>query len=408
MKNMVSVEGKQHMKNGGDGEERKVVADVDRDSRSNDRLQGQKTMEDSETRAKNNDHLQDRKIPNTGKHITENNNHLQNRKTMAASERHTRHDDQLSYRKIVIAGGTGFLGQGLIDHFGGDNDIIVLTRHPRQNHGRTRYVYWDGESLHGWESALENADLLINLAGKSVNCRYTERNKQAILDSRIRTTALLGTAVGMLVNPPKVWINAGSATIYRHAQDHPMDEFIGEIADDFSVQVCKQWEQTFEDITLPHTRKLILRIAVTLGPQGGVMPPFLNLLKFGLGGQQGDGRQQFSWVHITDLCRMIAWLYHQPRLDGVFNCSAPHPVDNKTFMQTLRKAGGHRFGLPAPTWLLKLGARLIGTETELLLKSRWVLPTRITMAGFTFQYPYLQPAFEDILRQLPRRQYHLF
>src|SRR5690606_21338813 len=161
-------------------------------------------------------------------------------------------------------------------------------------------------------------------------------------------------------------------------------------------------------ITLPHTRKIILRIAVTLGARGGVMAPYLNLVKYGLGGHQGNGRQMFSWVHVTDLCRMIAWLYEQPQLEGTFNCSAPHPVSNRTFMRTLRKVSGHVFGLPAPAWLLALGAGMIGTETELLLKSRWVLPTRITQAGFTFRYAHLQEAFADILEPLPRRRYHLY
>lgn len=311
-------------------------------------------------------------------------------------------------KKIIIAGGTGFIGQGLADHFGGQNDLVILTRHPRENRGRVRYIYWNGKTLHGWETHLENADLLINLAGKSVNCRYTEKNKQEIFDSRTNATALLGEAVSRLVNPPKLWINAASATIYRHAEDRPMDEFTGEIADDFSVQVCKRWEQTFNTISLPHTRKVILRIAITLGPQGGVMQPFLNLVKYGLGGRQGNGRQMFSWVHITDLCRMIAWLYAHPDQEGTFNCSAPHPVRNQAFMRQLRKASGNTIGLPAPAWLLAMGARLIGTETELLLKSRWVLPTRITRAGFSFRYPHLQGAVENILQQLPRKRYHLF
>lgn len=311
-------------------------------------------------------------------------------------------------KKIVIAGGTGFIGQGLIDHFGKENDIVILTRHPKANTGRIHYVYWNAEKLHGWETQLENADLLINLAGKSVNCRYNERNKKKIFDSRTNATALLGLAVSTLANPPKLWINAASATIYRHAEDRPMDEFTGEMENDFSVQVCKRWEQAFNEITLPGTRKVILRIAITLGARGGVMAPYLNLVKYGLGGRQGHGRQMFSWVHITDLCRMVAWLYERPHLEGTFNCSSPHPVRNDDFMLTLRRVSGHLVGLPAPSWMLAIGACLIGTETELLLKSRWVLPTRISRAGFRFQYPHLREAFEQILQQLPRRQYHLF
>lgn len=312
-------------------------------------------------------------------------------------------------KKIVIAGGTGFIGNSLIEYFGRDNNIVILSRQKRPASGSITYVPWDGKSLQGWEQALENADLLVNLTGKSVNCRYTARNKQEIFDSRTNATKVLGEAIRTLTHPPKVWINAASATIYRHAEDRPMDEFTGETANDFSVQVCKLWEKTFNDIQLPATRKIVLRIAVTLGWQpGGVMHPYLNLVKFGLGGHQGNGRQMFSWVHVTDVCRMIAWLFEQPTLEGTFNCSAPHPVPNKVFMQTLRKVSGHQVGIPAPAPLLAVGAAIIGTETELLLKSRWVLPTRITQAGFTFEYGHLADAFKDILAHLPRKQYHLW
>lgn len=315
----------------------------------------------------------------------------------------------MKHKRIVIAAGTGFIGRSLADYFGSDNDIIILTRSPRPAVGRISYVPWDGKNPGAWGEALEKADLLINLTGKSVNCRYTPANKQAILDSRLQATAVLGAAIRTLQHPPKVWINAGSATIYRHATDRAMDEFNGEMANDFSVQVCKQWEQTFNDITLPHTRKIILRIGVTIGWQaGGVMQPYLNLVKFGLGGHQGSGKQMFTWIHITDVCRMMAWLYENEALSGTFNCTAPTPVTNKVFMQSLREASGRHFGLPAPVLLLKLGAFMIGTETELLLKSRWVIPSRALQAGFQFNFPALKPAFRDILAHLPRHAYQLF
>lgn len=311
-------------------------------------------------------------------------------------------------KTIIIAGGTGFIGEGLIDHFSANNRLIILSRQPKADRPNVTYKYWDGRSLGEWAGALDGADLLINLTGKSVNCRYTEANKAAIFASRTDSTAILGEAVKKAKNPPALWINSASATIYRHAEDRPMDEFTGEIENDFSVQVCKKWEKTFNDITLPHTRKVALRIAVTLGKQGGVMTPYLNLVKFGLGGHQGNGRQMFSWVHIEDVTGMMEWLYEHPECSGTYNCSAPNPVTNKTFMQTLRKAAGNAFGLAASAWMLKIGAALIGTETELLLKSRWVLPTRITQAGFTFKYPHLQGAFENIVHALPRQRYHLF
>lgn len=321
-------------------------------------------------------------------------------------------------KKIIIAGGTGFIGKGLINYFGNENTIVILTRNPQIEHkdvvnnaskpsnSPVTYVHWDAKSLGAWTRHLEHADLLINLTGKSVNCRYTPENKQAIFDSRIHATEILATAIQSLRHPPKVWINAGSATIYRHAEDHPMDEFNGEIADDFSVQVCKKWEAAFNNANVPGVRKALLRIAITLGPQGGVMFPFLNLVKLGLGGHQGPGSQHFSWVHLTDLARMMEWICETPTLSGTFNCSAPHPTTNREFMRTMRKVTRHIIGLPTPAWLLKIGACLIGTEPELLLKSRWVLPTRAMQAGFTFQYPYLEPAIENIIHTLPGRRYH--
>ncbi|WP_343701150.1 TIGR01777 family oxidoreductase [Chitinophaga sp.] len=310
-------------------------------------------------------------------------------------------------KKIVIAGGSGFIGAGLIEYFGPENSIVVLSRAKARRSGTVSYVQWDGKSPGPWVQELEGADLLVNLAGKSVNCRYNEANKAAIFDSRRQSTAILGEAVKSLQKPPALWINAASATIYRHAEDRPMDEFTGEFHDDFSVQVCRLWEKTFNDLTLPHTRKAVLRIAITLGKQG-VMEPYLNLVKFGLGGYQGNGRQMYSWVHITDVARMMEWLFEHPECSGTYNCAAPGPVTNREFMATLRKAAGHLFGLPAPAWMLKIGAALIGTETELLLKSRWVLPTRITQAGFSFRYPQLEGAMAQIIGSLPRRRYHLF
>jgi uncharacterized protein (TIGR01777 family) len=270
------------------------------------------------------------------------------------------------------------------------------------------YLQWDGRTTGAWVQALEGADLLVNLAGKSVNCRYNEANKAAIFASREESTMVLGEALKSLQRPPSLWINAGSATIYRHAEDRPMDELTGEFHNDFSVQVCKRWEQAFNGITLPHTRKVFLRIAITLGKQGGVMAPYINLVKFGLGGHQGSGRQMFSWVHIDDVAGMMEWLMEHPECSGTYNCAAPNPVPNKEFMATLRQCAGQPFGLPAGNLMLRLGAALIGTETELLLKSRWVLPTRITQASFAFQYPQLKGAMEQIISKLPRTRYRLF
>ncbi|HVV05894.1 MAG TPA: TIGR01777 family oxidoreductase [Puia sp.] len=332
----------------------------------------------------------------------------------------------MNNKKIVIAGGTGFIGQALAAFFGRNNDIVILGRHlpddafpyPTNRTGkklltstdgyRIRYLRWDGLRVEkSWAQAIDGCDLVINLAGKSVNCRYTPKNKQAIFDSRTDSTRALGLAIRDAVTPPKVWINAASATIYRHAEDHPQDEYTGEFEDDFSVQVCKRWEETFEQQRAPFTRKITLRIAITLG-NGGVFIPYLHLLKFGLSGRQGNGRQMYSWVHIDDLCRAIKWIYERNRLEGVYNVCSPHPLNNKEFMRTLRKASGHHIGLPAFTWMLKLGAWLIGTETELILKSRWVLPTKLQDAGFIFRYTDAEDAIRSVLEKIPRKKYHLF
>jgi len=335
----------------------------------------------------------------------------------------------MNNKKIVIAGGTGFIGQALAAFFGRNNEVVILGRHvPGDAAGASpsltnragkklltsadgyhiQYLRWDGLRVEkSWAQAIDGCDLVINLAGKSVNCRYTPKNKQAIFDSRTDSTRAIGLAVRDAVTPPKVWINAASATIYRHAEDHPQDEYMGEFEDDFSVQVCKRWEETFEQQRAPFTRKITLRIAITLG-NGGVFRPYLRLLKFGLGGRQGNGRQMYSWVHIDDLCRAINWIYERNRLEGVYNVCSPHPVSNRDFMHMLRKASGHRIGLPAFTWMLKLGAWLIGTETELILKSRWVLPTKLQDAGFIFRYTEAEDAIRSVLEKIPRRKYHLF
>jgi uncharacterized protein (TIGR01777 family) len=324
-------------------------------------------------------------------------------------------------KKIVIAGGTGFIGQEMIKYFGRDNKVIVLTRQvPDAQNNRNRYnslkvsdlqncsfVKWDGQTVGEWYKELEHADILINLAGKSVNCRYTKKNKQEIFDSRVHSVKAIGSAIRKCTQPPILWINASSATIYRHATDVPQDEYTGELHNDFSVQVCKLWEKTFFEQSTPHSRKVALRMAITLGP-GGVLIPYFNLLKFGLGGKQGNGRQMYSWVHVKDTCRMIEWIASHPEMEGIYNCASPLPVQNQQFMKTLRKITGYKIGLPAQAWMLKLGARLIGTETELILKSRWVIPTRVLETGFEFQFPGLEDAMKDIISNVPRKQYHLF
>ncbi|CAM4520741.1 MAG: TIGR01777 family oxidoreductase [Paenibacillus macerans] len=290
--------------------------------------------------------------------------------------------------KVVLAGGTGFVGRAFERRFREMGyEIGMISR-------QASHISWDDRT--GMTQALEGADLLVNLAGRSVNCRYTLENRRLILESRTETTRLLGECVLACRRPPALWINSSTATIYRHAEDRPMTEEGGEIGAGFSVDVAKAWEQAFFAFDLPATRQIALRIAIVLD-DGGVMGPMRNLVRFGLGGPQGSGRQQFSWIHMEDLFRIVMFLQQHPKLDGVFNASAPHPVTNRELMAGLRRAMGIPIGLPAPRWMLELGARLIRTETELVLKSRWVLPERLLQAGYTFKYDTLDAALKEIL-----------
>ncbi|MGG4103012.1 TIGR01777 family oxidoreductase [Paenibacillus lautus] len=295
-------------------------------------------------------------------------------------------------KKIVLAGGTGFIGTYLTKKFTNEQQTQVLMISRRKGH-----IAWnDQEAI---VAALEGADMLINLAGKSVNCRYDEKNKELIIKSRVDTTNILGSAIEACHTPPRTWFNSSTATIYRHAEDKPMTEEQGEIGSGFSVEVAKEWERAFFSFSLPQTRQIALRIAIVLGPGGGVMTPYVNLVKYGLGGVQGTGKQKFSWIHVEDLYRMILFLQERAELSGVFNCASPYPVTNKELMEQLRLSLNRRLGLPSPKWLLELGARLIQTETELVLKSRWVIPDRLCKAGFHFTYDTLNKALADILKR---------
>ena len=316
-------------------------------------------------------------------------------------------------KTIILAGGAGFIGQALAARWGRDNKVVILSRqlahNPNNTYGRRplqakdgysiSYRRWDGRQVADWAGELEGCDLVVNLAGRSVNCRYTARNKQEIFDSRTDATQAIGEAIRQAVVPPRLWVNIASATIYRHAEDHSQDEYTGEIGEGFSVEVCKRWEQCFFSQRTPFTRKIALRTAITLG-DGGVMEPYLRLVRFGLGGRQGSGRQRFSWVHVEDIARAIEWLFERPELEGVYNMSAPGAVTNACFMETLRRQTHTHIGLPAPAWLLQLGAWVAGTETELLLKSRWVAPAKLLEAGFRFRYERLDTALQDILASL--------
>jgi uncharacterized protein (TIGR01777 family) len=269
-----------------------------------------------------------------------------------------------------------------------------------------RVVAWDGETLGEWTAEIENANVVINLAGQSVNCRYTAENRRVIIDSRMNSTRVVGQAIAQADNPPRVWLQASTATLYAHRYDAPNDEATGIIGGSepnapdtwrFSVDVVKKWERELNAAATPNTRKVLMRSAIVMTPNvGGPFDVLLRLVRFGLGGAAGDGRQYVSWIHDQDFVRAADWLMQHDELDGPVNLATPNPLPNAEFMQTLRKAWGMPFGLPATEWMLGLGAWALRSETELILKSRRVVPTRLLDASFTFQFPTWTEAANDL------------
>lgn len=300
-------------------------------------------------------------------------------------------------KKIVIAGGTGFLGKVLINHFKDKaSQIIVLTRSEIKKKGNVEYIQWDARSLSDWKSQLENADVLINLTGKSVDCRYTKKNRELIYNSRIESTNILNEAVSQCQHPPKLWLNSSTATIYRNSTDKQMDEFTGEIGNDFSMNIAKAWEREFFNVKIQETRKVALRTSIVLGKNGGAFKPLKSIVKIGFGGKQGNGNQFVSWIHEEDFARALEFIINNDKIGSIVNVVSPLPVRNKQFMTSLRKALNVPIGIPVNKTLLEIGSKIIQTETELVLKSRNVIPKRLTDCGFTFKYQTLEMAFSKI------------
>ena len=307
--------------------------------------------------------------------------------------------------KVVIPGGSGQVGSVIARAMQADgHEVVVLSRRPEPQPWRV--VAWDGAVPGPWWMEVDGCDVVINLAGRSVNCRYTAANRQAILDSRVASTRAVGAAIAAAASPPRVWLQASTATIYSHRFDAANDETTGLIGGlepgapspwRFSIDVARAWEQAFAESETPRTRKVVMRSAMTMSPDaGGVFATLLGLVRIGLGGTAGDGRQFVSWIHHEDFVRAVRWLIEHDRLDGVFNVSAPHPLPNAQFMRVLREAWGTRLGLPASRWMLEAGAVFLRTETELILKSRRVVPGRLLAEGFDFRYPEWHGAAADL------------
>lgn len=302
--------------------------------------------------------------------------------------------------KIIIAGGTGFLGSVLIDHFKSKvKSIMVLSRTPKKNTGNTTYIQWDGKTMGNWVHHLENADALINLTGKSVDCRYHDKNKEAILSSRIDSTNILGQGLKTCKNPPKIWINSSTATIYEDSRNQEMDEENGVIGTGFSVHVAKAWEREFFSFSNPEIRQIALRTSIVLGKRGGAFVPITKLTKIGFGGKQGDGQQKVSWIHEKDFARSVEYIIKNENITGVINIVSPTQTTNSELMKTIRKVLKIPFGIPMNKTLLEIGARIIKTETELILKSRNVIPKKLMEHGFTFHFPTLENTIHNLLKK---------
>jgi len=291
-------------------------------------------------------------------------------------------------KRIVIAGGSGFIGRYLKKRFSEEGYVVhIISR-------KSGDLQWNNceqiiEKLNGCE-------VLINLSGKSVDCRYSFKNKWKILTSRTESTLELHRLIELCEEPPKLWINSSTATIYRHSEDRPMTERNGDLGTGFSVHVAKLWENTFFSIKLPNTKQVALRMAIVLG-KGGALTPMVALTKLGFGGKHGNGRQQFSWIHIEDVYQSIQFIMSSENPSKIYNCSSPYPVKNEDLMLILRNQLDKKFGIPLNEQLLKFGALIIRTETELLLKSRWVTPENLVDEGYEFKFPDLRGAISNIL-----------
>ncbi|MFT5859456.1 MAG: hypothetical protein ACI865_001557 [Flavobacteriaceae bacterium] len=299
--------------------------------------------------------------------------------------------------RIIITAANGFIGEALVQYFKEEYEVVALVRRPQKGIDGVKYVLWDGKTLGDWQQELEGAHCVINLAGRSVDCRYNEKNKKDIYDSRTESTTVIGQAIDLCKSRPVVWMNASSATLYRHSEDLPMTESNHELGTGFSVDVCKVWEKSFYDFTYSDVRQVALRTTIVLGKDGGALHPLKQLAKFGMGGKQGPGTQMFSWIHLEDFCAAVKFILLNDSLVAAVNMAAPIPLTNKKVMKSFRTAVGRSFGLPIPKFLLEFGARLIKTETELILKSRYVLPENLLEAGFEFKFPTMEEALKDLI-----------
>ncbi len=297
-------------------------------------------------------------------------------------------------RTAVIAGASGYIGQHLARTLTAQGvDVRTIGRSASSD------TTWDEPSA--LADVIDGADLLVNLSGRSVSCRYTKRHADAIFASRTETTAALGRALAATTQPPELWVNASTGTIYRDSRDRPMDEATGDLGAGFSVGVARAWEHELFAAPAP-VRKVALRMSIVLGPGGGALNPFINLARTGFGGPMGDGDQKFSWAHVDDVVAAITYAFEHAEIAGPVNVAAPEVVTNTEMMRHVRDSFGRRRGVPLPAWALEAGARIIRTEAELVLKSRWIDSRVLRESGFEFTHPTLSSALDQIAGHTPR------
>jgi hypothetical protein len=312
----------------------------------------------------------------------------------------------MTANKIILAGGSGFLGGELARHFTALGwEVVILTRTPKSRADSVREVAWDAQSPGAWTAELNGAVAVVNLTGRSVDCRYTAKNRRDIMESRVNSTRVVGAAIAQCQTPPPVWFNSSTATVYTHTFGTPHDESSQDMdsavdaKDAFSVEVAQAWERTLNEAHTPRTRKVALRTSMVLGlGRNSVFPVLRRLTKLGLGGRQGSGDQFVSWIHVEDFCRAVEWIIAHDDLAGPINQCAPNPLPNRDMMKIFRDVCGMPIGLPATEWMLEIGAFFLRTETELIFKSRRVVPGRLLASGFKFRFEDFRSAVEHLSR----------
>ena len=303
-------------------------------------------------------------------------------------------------KKLIIAGGSGFIGKALTKFFTEKNcEVVILSRVENQStYSNIRFVKWNGKTVEPlWQQEIEGAEAVINLCGKSINCRFTEANKKELQSSRIDSTNAIGTAISLCKNPPKVWFNSSSIAIYKYSETILHDEFSKQFNHDFLATLTEQWEKSVEQFSLSNTRKILMRTSLVMAKNDGVFLRLKRLTQFGLGGKQGPGTQMISWINITDFCRIVEHLLENKNANGIYNFCAPQPIANKNLMKIIQQKMRIPIALPAFEWMIKLGAILIGTEPDLILESSNVISKHLSDEGFKFGYEKIEEAISNCI-----------